>query len=318
MMYKLSFAIVLLAVVIAVQNAVAKKKTPVRVKEGSFSDQEHFHDGKHDAKYDHDAFLGEDQANEMEKLSPTETKKRLRSLFVKMDVDGDKKLSRKELTDWIVDNMKKHVLKSTKMRMKELDKNKDGKASWDEYVNEQYEMVSIDTPEDKKLIEEMKNRDQKRFKLADSNDDGLLDPEELALFTHPEESARMTNLVVQENIEQLDKDGDGKINFEEYYGAGESEGIMKDEESLNSFRESFNKDLDKNHDGVLDNDEIRDWILPGGNVDPAAGEADHLMKEADLNKDNYLTVEEIIKNHELFSGSRVTAYGDLLKQKKEL
>lgn len=28
---------------------------------------------------------------------------------------------------------------------------------------------------------------------------------------------------------------------------------MKDDESLNSLRDTFNKELDKNHDGVLDN-----------------------------------------------------------------
>lgn len=43
----------------------------------------------------------------------------------------------------------------------------------------------------------MKKRDEKRFKVADANDDGQLDEEELALFTHPEESARMTNVIVQ-------------------------------------------------------------------------------------------------------------------------
>jgi hypothetical protein len=35
---------------------------------------------------------------------------------------------------------------------------------------------------------------------------------------------------------------------------------------------------------------LRDWILPGGDVDPAAGEADHLMKEADTNKVYYICV----------------------------
>lgn len=50
---------------------------------------------------------------------------------------------------------------------------------------------------DKKTIEDMKKRDEKRFKIADADNDGQLDEEELALFTHPEESARMTNVIVQ-------------------------------------------------------------------------------------------------------------------------
>lgn len=81
-MNKLSFAVVLLAVALAAQSVEgkekAKKKPPVQVKDGSLSDQDHFHEGKHDPQYDHDAFLGEEQAREMKKLSPKETKKRLR------------------------------------------------------------------------------------------------------------------------------------------------------------------------------------------------------------------------------------------------
>jgi hypothetical protein len=50
---------------------------------------------------------------------------------------------------------------------------------------------------DKKIVDEMKKRDEKRFKISDSNDDGFLDEEELAIFTHPEESPRMTSLLVQ-------------------------------------------------------------------------------------------------------------------------
>lgn len=84
-MNKFAFAVVVVVVALATLAAhsaegkeKAKKKPPVQAKEGSFSDQEHFHDGKHDAQFDHDAFLGEEQAKEMRKLSPKETKKRLR------------------------------------------------------------------------------------------------------------------------------------------------------------------------------------------------------------------------------------------------
>jgi hypothetical protein len=59
-----------------------------------------------------------------------------------MDVDGDKKLSRKELLEWIVDNMKKHVAKNTKLRMTELDTNKDNKVSWDEFASEEYKPLA--------------------------------------------------------------------------------------------------------------------------------------------------------------------------------
>ena len=41
------------------------------------SDEKHYEDGQHDADYDHEAFLGEDQSREFQQLSPEESKKRL-------------------------------------------------------------------------------------------------------------------------------------------------------------------------------------------------------------------------------------------------
>lgn len=38
-----------------------------------------------------------------------------------------------ELYGWIEQHMKKHVLHGTDARMRELDTNKDGKLSWEEY-----------------------------------------------------------------------------------------------------------------------------------------------------------------------------------------
>jgi hypothetical protein len=77
------FLVVVTLVAQSVQDKTKKrKKPPVPANDGSFSEKEHFHEGKHDAQYDHDAFLGEDQAKEMEKLSPKETKKRLRYVVI--------------------------------------------------------------------------------------------------------------------------------------------------------------------------------------------------------------------------------------------
>ncbi|KAK3709919.1 hypothetical protein QZH41_020048, partial [Actinostola sp. cb2023] len=186
--------------------------------------------------------------------------------------------------------MKKHVSKNTKTRMTELDKNHDNKVTWDEYVKEEYKhsdgknhkVLDLCDEAEKKSQAENKAREEKRFKIADSDGDNALNAEELAIFIHPEESARMTSLLVEENIEALDKDGDGLINFEEYAGLGEP-GAADDKETMDSLKENFNNDLDKNKDGKLDREEVKDWIIPGGDADPATGETDHLMREADMN-----------------------------------
>ena len=43
-----------------------------------FTDQEHYNPQReHNPEYDHEAFLGEEQAHEFNKLSPRESKRRL-------------------------------------------------------------------------------------------------------------------------------------------------------------------------------------------------------------------------------------------------
>lgn len=48
--------------------------------------------------------------------------------------------------------------------------------------------------------------------------------------------------------------------------------------------------------------------------DPIENEANHLMKLGDDDKDKFLSVEELVRHHRDFAGSRVTKYGDLLKE----
>ncbi|EDO31169.1 predicted protein, partial [Nematostella vectensis] len=267
-------------------------------------------------KYDHDAFLGEDQAAEFDELTPKQTKQRLRELFPKIDVDQDQKISLKELVEWIDVNMKKHTRKSSESRMEQMDKNKDGKVSWEEYVNVEYDPKNEKgmSNENKDHLKEMKKRDEKRWKHADMDNDNLLTIDELQMFIHPEETPRMTSVLVQENMEMLDSDKDGKISFAEYAGKLSVMWRMREDnqDSLKSLKDDFNNDLDKDKDGSLNKEELKSWIFPSGS--PSSGEAEHLMTEVDKNKDNFLTVDEIMERYELFAGSRATNYGNMLKK----
>ena len=61
-------------------------------------------------------------------------------------------------------------------------------------------------------------RDERRFRQADQTNKGYLDKEDLTAFLHPEEYDHMKDMVIQETIEDIDKDGDGKISLTEYIG----------------------------------------------------------------------------------------------------
>lgn len=65
---------------------------------------------------------------------------------------------------------------------------------------------------------EMMKRDQRRWEMADKDNDGALVLEEFTDFLHPEEAKHMQGIVVTETMEDIDKDKDGKISLEEYIG----------------------------------------------------------------------------------------------------
>ena len=65
---------------------------------------------------------------------------------------------------------------------------------------------------------EMITRDERRFKQADTDSDGKLSREQFASFLHPESDDNMKPLVVQETLEDIDKDKDGSISIDEYIG----------------------------------------------------------------------------------------------------
>lgn len=77
-------------------------------------------------------------------------------------------------------------------------------------------------------------------------------------------------------------------------------------------REEFARQFDKNKDGKLDREEVRDWALPqrGESLD----EAKHLIDGSDDDADGSLSVDEIMVHWELFVGSKATDHGETLRQ----
>lgn len=74
------FKIILLAIFFTslVIAAVPKTNQNHRVIDNEKSIHEkHIHDEKHDTKYDHEAFLGKDEAEIFDELTPEESKRRL-------------------------------------------------------------------------------------------------------------------------------------------------------------------------------------------------------------------------------------------------
>ncbi|XP_053708669.1 reticulocalbin-3 isoform X2 [Synchiropus splendidus] len=298
-----------LCVVIAVALAVPAQEKRVH-HHADLSDRPH--DDAHGFQYDHEAFLGKEEAKTFDQLSPEESKDRLAKIVDRIDTDKDGFVSHPELYSWIKHRQRRYIEENVNKHWKDYDKNGDDKISWDEYKNTTYGFYlneEFDDVEDKARYKSMLRRDERRFKMADRDGDGIATREQFTAFLHPEEFDYMKDVVIQETIEDIDRDGDGKINLSEYIGdmftpeEGESEPdwVLTERKHFSEFR-------DVNQDGYLDASEVGQWVLPG-EVDHADNEAKHLIHDTDTDKDGRLSLSEIFSQADRIRTSTVTDYG---------
>ncbi|KAM6895215.1 calumenin-A [Xenentodon cancila] len=268
-------------------------------------------------EYDHEAFLGQDDAKSFEHLPPEESKRRLSIIVDKIDGNKDGFVSEEEMEAWIKNAQKKHVYESVERQWNDFDLNKDGLITWEEYKNVTYGSYLDDPTDTEYNYTQMMSRDERRFRAADTNGDLIADKEEFTAFLHPEDHEHMKDIVVQETMEDIDKNGDGFIDLQEYIGdMYHAEDDEEEPEWVATERQQFTEFRDKNNDGKMDKEETLDWILPS-DYDHAKAEAKHLLYESDADKDGKLTKEEILDKYDLFVGSQVTDFGEALLRHDE-
>ncbi|XP_048377178.1 reticulocalbin-3 isoform X2 [Stegostoma tigrinum] len=271
-------------------------------------------------QFDHEAFLGKETAKTFDQLTPEESKERLGKIVDRIDQDKDGLVTAEELITWIKRAQNRYIDENVNKNWKEYDSNRDGKVSWEEYKNATYGFYvgeEFNDVDDKEAYKRMYKRDERRFKMADKDGDLIATREEFSAFLHPEEFDYMKSIVVMETIEDIDKDGDGMVNLEEYIsdmytpeeGEPEPDWVRNEKEQFRDFR-------DTNKDGKLDHSEIEHWILPG-DYDHTEAEARHLIHESDKNQDGKLSKEEILEKYHRFVGSTVTDFGELMVQHDE-
>ncbi|XP_066952178.1 calumenin-A isoform X2 [Macrobrachium rosenbergii] len=309
------------ALVVCAKPADEEKKS--RVHEDKLSDESHFVDGIHNPDYDHEAFLGEDEARTFDQLTPEESKDRLSKIVDKIDVDDDNLISEKELQNWIEFTQKRYITDDVRRQWNSNNPENKEKLDWHDYKSmvygfmEHMDPTELDDEEEGMTYAEMLKRDQRRWGVADEDDDGALTFEEFTNFLHPEEAEHMRAIVVTETIEDIDKDKDGKISLDEYIGdmyRGDPDDL--EPAWVSNEREQFRQFRDKNDDGYLDEEEVKGWIIPP-DYNHAEAEAKHLIYEADGDGDRQLTKEEILNKYDVFVGSQATDFGEALVRHDE-
>ncbi|XP_078457806.1 LOW QUALITY PROTEIN: calumenin-A-like [Lampetra fluviatilis] len=277
--------------------------------------------------------LDPEEARAFESLGPEQSKRRLAALVERMDVDEDGLVSRSELRVWIKFTQRRYAAEEVARHWREYDADRDDHVSWDEYRNTTYGSHFEEDGGDGEEgggYRRMLARDRRRFSHADGDADGRMTREEFSAFLHPDEHEHMAELVITETIEDLDKDGDGTIDIEEYIGDmfsrepsagddadGERQGAGAEEpEWVRTERAQFLAVRDTDGDGRMGRAETRAWVLPS-DYDHADIEAQHLVHESDADADGKLSVEEILNKFDLFIGSQATNFGEELKRHDE-
>ena len=102
------------------------------------------------------------------------------------------------------------------------------------------------------------------------------------------------------------QDGDGQLTLAEF--VHHLYGDTKNVQEWDSAGLQFRTFRDLNKDGVIDKDELMLWIHPE-DFDTHKAEADHLVREADSNKDLKLSKEEVLDNFSIFVASQATDFG---------
>uniref|UniRef100_A0A2K6BUV0 Reticulocalbin-2 n=1 Tax=Macaca nemestrina TaxID=9545 RepID=A0A2K6BUV0_MACNE len=276
----------------------------------------HYPLGERRSDYDREALLGvQEDVDEYVKLGHEEQQKRLQAIIKKIDLDSDGFLTESELSSWIQMSFKHYAMQEAKQQFVEYDKNGDDTVTWDEYNIQMYDRV-IDFDENTALddaeeesFRKLHLKDKKRFEKANQDSGPGLSLEEFIAFEHPEEVDYMTEFVIQEALEEHDKNGDGFVSLEEFLGDYRWDPTAnEDPEWILVEKDRFVNDYDKDNDGRLDPQELLPWVVPN-NQGIAQEEALHLIDEMDLNGDKKLSEEEILENPDLFLTSEATDYG---------
>lgn len=258
------------------------------------------------------------QSEEYRQLEPEEVKALLLKVVDEnIDKDKDKLITVEELKDWLRVLQERVIQDNVDRQWAYYNPQSEDVLSWEGYYPEQKQVVTWEkyknytypdealkdgAPESEELkeIKDMIRRAERRWKNADVDGDGNLSKEEFRDYIHPEESQRAGGVVVEEAMEDMDLDKNGEVSLEEYMTHLQKvSGPEKEDPQWAAAQQGhFANYLDKNKDGSLDKEEMKEWVVPS--YDRSEAEAWRLVSIADVDQDTKLTREDIANYYEYY------------------
>uniref|UniRef100_A0A0E0MYA7 EF-hand domain-containing protein n=1 Tax=Oryza rufipogon TaxID=4529 RepID=A0A0E0MYA7_ORYRU len=207
----------------------------------------------------------------------------------------------REWEEWNLEQSRADQLHRSAREMELYDKNGDGVVSYGDFRAQHNEssgeVNSLGFPWWK----------EEHFNASDADGHGFLNKTEFNDFLNPSDSEnpQIINLLCKQEIRQRDKDGDGKLNFEEYFHGLHDHIHGYDDENADIShignntvaKERFSK-LDKDSDGFISEHELEPVLdkLHLSERYYARQQAAHAISEADKDHDGRLTLDEMIEN----------------------
>ncbi|OWK08302.1 SDF4, partial [Cervus elaphus hippelaphus] len=285
-------------------------------------------DGHLNKDFHQEVFLGKDMDDFEEDAEPRKSRRKLMVIFSKVDLNTDRRISAKEMQNWIMQKTAEHfqeAVAESRAHFRAVDPDGDGHVSWDEYKvkflatkghNEREVAEKIKNKWDLNIDEEtqevLENLKDRWYQADNPPPDLLLTESEFLSFLHPEHSRGMLQFMVKEIIRDLDQDGDKKLSLSEFIslpvGTVENQqGQDVDDGWVRDRKREFEELIDANHDGIVTMAELEDYMDPM-NEFSALNEAKQMIAIADENQNHYLEPEEVLKYSEFFTGSKLVDY----------
>lgn len=214
------------------------------------------------------------------------TAEQFQTLHDMMDADNNSKVSLDEILKFAKEMYGKTAVRKGQELLQELDRDKDGKVTSEEYLKDLNEAAKTG---DADKIAIQRAEEEGKFSEADENGDGVLSEKELAASFHPSNTVKST-------MDKHDKDGDRQLTMKEFLEEEEEEDDEKKEErTFDEDEVKMFKTLDKDGNGKLNLQELLVWESGHYQVKEAMVD---LMKVADTDKDKHVTMDEIIAAQE--------------------